>query len=213
MSKFDFNKVKDFDKHIRLSIPNYDWLVNEIVQFSKYFIDENTNVYDIGCSTGTLIKRLATSVSGANYIGVDNSNLIPKSDEIVTFMREDLRKFKAMSNASFITSIFTLQFLPRAERAGVIEKIADALNRGGGFIVCEKTYSKTARMQDIVNSKYYQFKERHFPAKDIIRKEQQLRENLRLQTLEELMKEFSKVGSVDIFWRSYNFVGFVVVKE
>ena len=48
-----------FDYHINKSIPFYkefQWLCNEV---SDYFIKDKSNVYDLGCSTGSFTKRLA----------------------------------------------------------------------------------------------------------------------------------------------------------
>ena len=48
-----------FDYHINKSIPFYkefQWLCNEV---SDYFIKDKSNVYDLGCSTGSYTKRLA----------------------------------------------------------------------------------------------------------------------------------------------------------
>lgn len=211
MNNFDFNKIKDFDRHINLSIPNYEWLTNEIVQFSQYFIEKDSNVYDLGCSTGKLIERMS-EMNYAHYFGIDNSNLLPSSSTFVKYLNQDL-SICDLSNASFITSIFTLQFLSSFDRKNLINKVFSALNKGGAFVVCEKTYSKTSKLQDITNSKYYEFKEKNFTVKEILEKERQLRNSLRLKTFDELMQEMSYVGDVEVFWRCFNFVGFIVIKK
>ena len=63
-----------FDSHIEKSIPMYketQWLCNEI---SVFFIKENCVVYDLGCSTGTYLKSLASrhkSKKQVTFYGVD----------------------------------------------------------------------------------------------------------------------------------------------
>ena len=66
---------------------------------------------------------------------------IEKGQEFIT--REDLEKgienntyqlFKD-DNCSLVTSIFTLQFMPKKDRETVIERIYDGLNIGGAFIL------------------------------------------------------------------------------
>ena len=57
---FGKNIALKFDSHIEKSIPMYketQWLCNEIADF---FIRENSVVYDLGCSTGTYLKSLAS---------------------------------------------------------------------------------------------------------------------------------------------------------
>ena len=211
MNKFDFNKIKDFDKHIDLSIPNYGWLNDQIVNFSQYFIERFTNVYDIGCSTGKLLKRLQTTLD-VDYYGIDNSTLLPKANGVINFIKEDLRQYNGYLNASFITSIFTLQFMERAERKKLIKKIEAGLNKYGAFIICEKTYSNSPMMQDIINSMYYKFKENSFSSQEILKKERELRYNLKMLKLDDILNELRVIGEPEIFWRSFNFVGCIVVK-
>ena len=40
MKKFDFNKIKDFDRHINLSIPDYENLTKQVETYAQYFIEE-----------------------------------------------------------------------------------------------------------------------------------------------------------------------------
>lgn len=210
MEKFDFNKIEDFDKHINLSIPNYDWLMNQILTYSQYFIQEGTRVIDLGCSTGNLLMQMPR-FKDVEYIGVDNSNLLPVNDYI-KFVKEDLGSFDNYKNSMFITSVFTLQFLSNDVRRRVLGGVKEGLRKGGAFIVCEKTYSETPKLQDITNSMYYEFKENNFRVDEILLKERELRSSLRLKTLDEIIEELRLIGSVEIFWRSFNFVGFIVIK-
>ena len=56
---FDKNVPKKFDYHINKSVPFYQefaWLGEKI---SDFYIKENSVVYDIGCSTGSFLKRLS----------------------------------------------------------------------------------------------------------------------------------------------------------
>jgi len=214
MSKFDFNKFTEegsFDKHINLSIPNYSWLIEEVKQYAKYFIDEGTNVIDIGCSSGRFLKEILTPK--AKFYGIDNSTLLPASEGNLSFINADLTGYTNYQGASFITSIFTLQFLPRRSAEEIIERINRGLNQGGAFILCEKVYSSSAMLQDIITSKYYEYKEKSFTDSEILTKERELRESLKLRTVEELMALLAPIGKPELFWRSYNFVGIIVIKE
>ena len=95
---FDFNKVKDFDKHISLSIPHYEFVIDTILTLSDYFIEDDTNIYDIGCSTGLFLQALKerTKHKNINLIGIDNSTLIPDSTEHIQFIKSDLNKFSKL---------------------------------------------------------------------------------------------------------------------
>ena len=56
--KFDTNVAKIFDTHVRKSIPFYDYGHDMIVKFANFFLSKDSIVTDIGCSTGTLIKKI-----------------------------------------------------------------------------------------------------------------------------------------------------------
>ena len=56
---FSGNTHKNFDNHIKKSIPLYD-LSHEIgIKISDFFLPNGSKFYDLGCSTGTFIKKLA----------------------------------------------------------------------------------------------------------------------------------------------------------
>jgi len=143
MKNFDFNKINDFDKHINLSIPNYDFLKDHVKFLIEALSESETNILDLGCSTGSLLLSLDKNDS-CEYIGYDISNLIPENinKKNLNFIKSDITKIQYPNNTSVISSVFTLQFLPRHKRKEVIEKAFKALNEGGYFIICEKIHSE-----------------------------------------------------------------------
>ena len=53
MADFTFaHREEGFDKHIEQSIRGYSDLIQDVISLSRHFIEDNTNVVDIGCSTG-----------------------------------------------------------------------------------------------------------------------------------------------------------------
>ena len=53
MNDFTFaHRQEGFDEHINSSIRGYSGLLQDVVSLSRYFVENNTNVVDIGCSTG-----------------------------------------------------------------------------------------------------------------------------------------------------------------
>ena len=60
MADFTFaHRQEGFDEHIDWSIRGYSNLLDDVVSLSRYFVEEDTNVVDIGCSTGKLTARLS----------------------------------------------------------------------------------------------------------------------------------------------------------
>ena len=58
--KFTGKTASNFDKHIKKSVPLYNWSHDITLKLSDFFLNEKTNIYDLGCSTGTFLKELAS---------------------------------------------------------------------------------------------------------------------------------------------------------
>lgn len=218
---FSFNTIKNFDDHILASIPNYDLLFNTLLILSDYFIRKDTRVYDLGCSTGKLLKALEKRQAGLNceYIGYDEStNLLELSkDSQVLFKHIDLndRKNLDFKYASLIFSIFTLQFLNKEIRMSILEAVYRALIPGGAFIIAEKVYCEEGKMQDIFTSSYYEFKKKSFTEKQILDKEVDLRKILKPNYSEDLVSSLELVGfkSIQKFYKFLNFEAYICIKD
>lgn len=206
--KFDFNTIENFDDHIEKSIPNYNILIDFIKSISQYFYVENTNIYDLGCSTGKLLNSLKCN---CNKIGIDNSKLLPKEDG---FYNIDLNTKFNISNACIIYSIFTMQFLNPSKRLSYIKNIYDGLNDGGVFILCEKVYQNNGKLQEIMTFSHYDYKLKNFNANEIIEKEKDLRYIMKPNTLQEIDNLLFDVGftKTSIFWQMFNFKGIIALK-
>ena len=234
MSKnYDFTfaqREEGFDDHIEHSIRGYKNLLDDIVSLSRNFVEDETNVIDIGCSTGKLTEAFVHSNQNfckyANYIGIELApsffEELDKRYERMTneyywanidFQKKDVRQFK-FENCSLVTSIFTLQFMPRKDRFDVIKNIYDGLNFGGAFIFAEKTVCEDSRLQEMITFNFYDYKRKHFEASDILEKEKTLRNMLKPNTWKELegMLECAGFKTAQPFWRNHMFVGAIAIK-
>lgn len=219
MSKFTFATSEEgFDNHIETSIRGYSNLWNDVLSLSEYFVEDNTNVVDIGCSTGKLIKQMSeqNSFSSCQYTGIELEecffdHLIDSNN--VSFFKGDVRDYD-FNNCSLVTSIFTLQFIPIKDRENIIHKIYDGLNKGGAFIFSEKVFSENPRVQEMMTFLYYDYKKKHYSCEQILNKETELRHLMKPNTEDEIVNMCTNVGFyIQPFWRNYNFVGFVCIKE
>jgi tRNA (cmo5U34)-methyltransferase len=209
-NKFDFNTINNFDEHILKSIPNYDILISSIKSISEYFFVENTNIYDMGCSTGKLLK----SINGNyNKIGYDNSNLLPKDDGFYNVDLNYIEKIK-IENSCMVYSIFTMQFLNPSQRTKYLKKIYDGLLKGGALIICEKVYQEFGKIQEIISFSHYDYKLNHFTSDEIISKEKDLRFIMKPCLNKELTNLLKEAGfcMVNDFWQMFNFKGIIAVK-
>jgi tRNA (cmo5U34)-methyltransferase len=230
MADFTFaHREEGFDNHIEQSIRGYSNLLEDVVSLSRYFVEDDTNIIDIGCSTGKLTKAMMEYNSDhsptAQYFGVEVAegfvlDLRDRRLELntagfnnVEFIMKDIRKFQ-FSNCNLITSIFTLQFMPKKDRKKVVQNIYHGLNEGGAFIFAEKTICESALVQDMITFNYYDYKRKSFDTEDIMDKERTLRNIMKPLTWKELelMVSFAGFRTVQPFWRNHSFVGALAIK-
>lgn len=217
IKEFSFKTMENFDEHIDVSIPNYSFLSNQCRQYADYFVREHTNVVDLGCSSGKFLTQLP-KVDNVNYFGYDVADnlFLSTIPSHITLQKNDLVEMITSGypdNISFAISLFTLQFLPPVKRAEVIKAVSDKMVKGGAFISCEKIYSTNAKLQDVTNSIYYEFKNKSFTGDQILSKERDLRRIMTPQPLESSMNQLSVIGQPNVFFMSYNFVGLIAIKE
>lgn len=222
LTTFDFaTSPEGFDNHISNSIRGYNNLWEDIVKISKYFVENDTNVYDLGCSSGKLIKALheynKENAPTASYYGIDLEQNFVKDfntkDARVNLVCGDISNY-SYNRTSFATSIFTLQFTPLESRYEIVKRIYESMNPGAGFIVAEKTISEDAKIQDMMTSLYYEYKRNHFSGDEILDKEKKLRYMMKPQTDEYLITMLSETGFTrqQKIWQSYNFTAYLAIK-
>ena len=222
---FNFNNYngKDFDEHISNSIPNYNGLRSLIPSIASNFLVKNSNIYDIGCSSGAMLLQLQKDFSrihsDLSYVGYDIADsLLPDLEYApnCSFFPRDVTEEKLkFFNTSLIFSIFTLQFIELPKRVTLVKKIYDSLDKRGAFIVSEKIYSNNAFTEDIFTFSNYDSKYQNgFKPSDILKKQQDLRGIMFPLTQAENEKIFREAGFqvVEVFFKSLNFIGWVLIK-
>ena len=231
MADFTFaHREEGFDEHIEKSIRGYSNLLEDVISLSRYFVENDTTIVDIGCSTGKLTKAMIEynqdHCDNANWIGVEiadgfSDDLKKRYEEItkedktidVEFIMEDIRDFE-FEECSLVTSIFTLQFMPKADRKELLQNIYNGLNCGGAYIFAEKTVCENALVQDMITFNYYDYKRKSFDTEDIMDKERTLRHMMKPNTWREIEDMLLDVGFnvVQPFWRNHAFVGAIAIK-
>lgn len=222
--KFDKEIVNIFDSHVRKSVPLYDNFHNIIGDLSEWFVEDNTNVYDIGTSTGEGLNNLISHHTNkkVNYIGIDSSaEMLKKAGDNlknynVTLINGDITNSDIeIHNASFIISILTLQFIPRRKRRQVIEKAFKGLNKGGALVIVEKVIGNNARFDEMFIELYHDFKlSNGLSEQEVFAKARAIRGVMSPNTVQENTDILKEVGfrDIDIFFKWCNFVGFIAVK-
>jgi tRNA (cmo5U34)-methyltransferase len=214
------NYAEEFDEHINQSIRGYSNLRDDIVSISRYFVEDDTTVIDIGCSQGSLICRIRdanTQAPNATYYGVDVNKAFKqhwKNERNLKYLIEDVRTWNGMTNLSLAISLFTFQFIPERDRLALMKKIYDNLVEGGAFVFSEKVFSMNSKIQNMMEFIYYDHKKKSFTEKEILDKEQELRHLAKLTNEDLLIKQLLSIGfrGIQVFWRNHNFIGVIAMK-
>lgn len=200
--KFSGNVPDFFDDHVSKSVPLYLEGHDLIVKLSDFFLSEASICYDIGCSTGVLAKKLHSrnSSKGVNIIGLDMElDMVTFAKKMnaptngLHFLHETILDFE-LQKCDMITSYYTMQFIKPKVRQIVINKIYEALNWGGAFILFEKVRGADARFQDIYTSLYTEYKlDQGYSAENIVSKS---------RSLKGVLEPFSTQGNLDLLGRA-----------
>jgi tRNA (cmo5U34)-methyltransferase len=215
-----------FDDMVSRSVPLYEEMQRMVCELALDFSTPNTNLYDIGCSTGTTLLMLDPLLDPSiNFIGVDNApEMLEKAqrkikqtgtNRLIDLQVADLHKGLFMENASVVTMLLTLQFVRPLYRERVMKMIHSGLNDDGCVILIEKITSEDSTFNRLFIQHYYDFKRRNgYSELEIANKREALENVLIPYRLEENVQLLKEVGfrSVEVFFRWYNFCGIVAIK-
>ena len=225
---FDFGRqtAAVFDDMLSRAVPLYEELQRMISQIASEFYKPNTNIYDLGCSTGITLTAIDKVIGPrVQLIGVDYSQaMLDKCRQ--RFKREkltnkykllcrDLNKGLKLKNASVVVLNLTLQFVRPLYRDKLIKDIYEGLQDKGCLILIEKVLGNNSTFNSFFIKFYYEMKRRKgYSELEISRKREALENVLipyRLEENKQLLKR-NGFSSLDIFYKWYNFCGLVAMK-
>ena len=172
-----------FEKHISKSVPLYLEGHQIIIKLSDFFLKDESICYDIGCSTGNLLKKISAHSNKKKIIlyGIEkekNMYNYAKSKinyKNIKFINNDFNKIK-LKKSDLIISYYSFQFIRPSIRQIALNKIFKSLNWGGAFIMFEKIRGNDARFDNILSSLYLEFKEdNRISSESILKKSKSLR--------------------------------------
>lgn len=213
-----------FTEHVRRSVPLYEEGHALVCRISDYFVQKNSLVYDLGTSTGQLLRMLAErheSKPGAMFVGIDEEEgMISQARKTLGDSRNvrleaaDICLFE-FEPCDLIVANYTVQFVPPRIRQDLINRIYGALNWGGAFLFFEKIRAPDARFQDLCTGIYTDFKlENGFSEAEIVNKARSLKGVLEPFSTEGNMDLMRRAGFVDIMtvMKYVPFEGFIAIK-
>jgi len=228
--EFDAEVAEVFDDMLVRSVPFYLEQQRMITEIGKKFYIQDTNIYDLGCSTATTLLNLCREIEKpVCLIGYDNS--IPMLERAKMRIKEhgfeqridvrygDLNRELSqllLERASLVTMCWTLQFIRPLQRDKLIQWIYNGLVEDGVLVVTEKILTNSTHMNRFFIDFYYEFKRRNgYSESEISRKREALENVLIPYRIDENLKMFRRNGFavVETIFQWYNFVGFLCVKK
>ncbi|MDH3392609.1 MAG: carboxy-S-adenosyl-L-methionine synthase CmoA [Desulfobulbaceae bacterium] len=224
--RFTEGVAEVFDDMLSRSVPGYEQVIEMSAQLLSRFLQPEDRVYDLGCSTGTSLIKLAKRLDplGLQFIGIDNSApMIKKArlkaemydkKEQLTFIENDILAAE-LEEAGAILLNYTMQFIRPMLRLDFLKKICNTLRPGGALIISEKILSPDPLINRAFIDCYHDFKrDQGYSELEISRKREALENVLIPFTMEENIDLLQKAGflRVEPFCQWFNFVSILAVK-
>lgn len=223
---FDENVADVFADMIQRSVPGYAALNQLLPIVANQFIQENSNVYDLGCSLGEASISIAnaTTCSNIKIQAVDNSAAMINQlqsrlknhnlESSIQLFHEDVTETD-ISNGSFVILNYTLQFINRSQRDDLITKICAGLNINGALFLSEKITYQDAEEDVLMQQLHENYKrQNNYSDMEISQKREALEDVLIRDTHEQHIERLQKAGfsKVSILTRYLNFVSYLAIK-
>lgn len=224
--RFDEHVAAVFDDMVSRSVPSYGEIQRMLVELAASFATAGSNIFDLGCSTGTTLAMLRRALPvDARLHGIDSSDeMLDRCREKLTALdlgdsielrREDLDVGVKIENASVVLLVLTLMFVRPRNREKLLAAIHSGLNENGCLLLVEKVLGGGPFLNRLFIEHYYAFKRRMgYSTLEIAQKREALENVLvpyRLQENRGLLLE-AGFREVEVFFKWYNFAGLVAVK-
>ena len=224
--KFDAQVVEVFPDMISRSVPGYNTIIDTIGRLSRDYVQDNSHVYDLGCSLGaaTLAMRKAIVANNSKIIGIDNSSAMVerckmhvqafKGKTPVEIQQADIMQVD-FQPSSMIVLNFTLQFIERENRQTLLNKISNSMIDKGILILSEKVTQTDPVCQQVITDLQHDFKRANgYSELEIAQKRTALENVMKTDTLEEQIHRLKKAGFSHItpWFQCFNFTSLIAIK-
>ena len=226
---FDFGleTARVFDDMLDRSVPFYAEMQRMIGEIARDFAVPESNLYDLGCSTGTTLRQLDEIIQEPiHLIGIDASpEMLEKAEEKcssrpsrhpMSFVQANLEGELPIENASVVIMNLTLQFVRPLYRDQLLSSIAKGTRSGGCLILVEKVLSEHSALNRLFIKNYYDFKRRNGYSDMEIAQKREALENILVPYHESENRELlirNGFAIVEPFFRWYNFSGLIAIRS
>jgi len=213
----------NYDSGIIKTIPYYNEIHNETINFVKAYNSDPKKWLDAGCGTGSFAVKICSEFQLNELVLSDPSDemlLIAKNkilQNYVKFVNSDTGSLNLIENSfDVITAIQSHHYLSKSERKIATDKCYKLLNTSGIFITFENTRPISNESINITKNYWKLFQISH--GKSLEEADNHLnrfdKEYFPI-TIDEHIYMYNDAGFtvVDFFWKSYMQVGFYCIKN
>jgi tRNA (cmo5U34)-methyltransferase len=152
---FDDAVARAFPDMIRRSVPGYETVIPMTGLIAARHATDGCNLYDLGCSLGATSAATLQYLDARNcrVIAVDNAEAMVRGarevlgkDLRATVVQADVRDVP-IERAGAVVLNYTLQFVPREERARLLARIRLGLEPTGVLLLSEKVIDENGADQ------------------------------------------------------------------
>lgn len=228
---FIFNEevVNVFSDMIKRSAPGYPMIIEQIGRFAPLFAEDNSKIYDLGCSLGAISNALRHSIRAENVeiIAIDNSEpMIEKATQFfklqdqvqdglipIHLQKADITQID-FDPASIVVLNLTLQFIEPSERLALLSKIRNCLLPTGALFLSEKTYFQDSQEQAVLDDMHLAFKRANgYSELEIAQKREAIENVMRIDSFEIHKERLHQAGFTRVYqwFQCLNFISIVAL--
>ena len=220
--EFDESVVSVFDDMINRSVPHYQISLSLVCDFLNKYLKDEARIYDLGCSTGSILLRLYELNKSFILKGVDNSPAMIESAKNragaygadIEFILGDILEADFKESDAVVLN-YTLQFIRPLLRPNFVKKIYDSLNENSVFVFSEKIIFEDKKVAVDIIEIYEAYKEKQGYSKYEIAQKRQALENVLIPFSENeniIMLKNAGFKNVETLFKWGNFATFIALK-
>lgn len=225
---FDAAVAAVFPDMINRSVPGYAAVVAMTGLLAGRHAQAGSRAYDLGCSLGATTFAMAGHIEAddCTIVAVDNAPaMIDRLNENIGKLSQpgpaietvcaDIRDTD-IADASVVVLNYTLQFVPKEERLGLLKKIHAGMRPGGCLILSEKLAFEDAEEAKLHTQLHEDFKRAQgYSELEIAQKRAALENVLVPETREAHLDRLREAGFVraTLWFQCLNFASFIAFRD
>lgn len=224
---FDEHVADVFPDMIQRSIPGYSSIISIIGMLAQYFVQPNSQVYDLGCALGAATISILRNIkeSDCKIIAIDNSSAMVErcrrqidasyANAPVEVINGDILDLK-IKNASMVVLNFTMQFLKPADRLKLLTQVYSGMRAQSVLLLSEKFSFDNVKIGECLFKMHHNFKRANgYSELEISQKHIMLEKIMFTDSVEKHKTRLKQAGfeHIEICFQCFNFGSLIALKQ